>query len=157
MQGLLAGGGAAILPGDEPGVVGDKGNCELPFRSHPGRPRRGARRGSAGRRRWRSEVAAHRAPIPAGRRRTCEVACSAGRPSLTPRSFAFVKPVRTRWEWSGGLLFPRRLVAMPGSRLSYGPATSAPGLSSAVSGVLARSLASDVWKLCAFQGPPSAL
>ena len=76
---------------------------------------------------------------------------------VPPRSFAFVKPVRTRSEWAGGLLFPRRLVAMPGSRLSYGRATSPPGLSSAVPGVLARSLASDVWKLCAFQGPPSAL
>ena len=133
----------------------EEGSCGLPFRSHQGRPRRGARRGSAGRP-AALEVAAHRAPILAGRRRTREVARSAGRPSLTPRSFAFVKPVRTRSERSGGLLFPRRLVAMPGSRLSYGPATSAPGLSSAVSGVLARSLASDVWKLCAFQGPPSA-
>ena len=57
----------------------------------------------------------------------------------------------------GGLLVPRRLAAMPGLRLSYGWATSTPGLSSAVPGVLARSLASDVWKLCAFQGPPSAV
>ena len=57
---------------------------------------------------------------------------------------------------AGGLLVLRRLAAMLGIRLSYGRATSAPGLSSAVPGVLARSLASDVWKLCAFQGPPSA-
>ena len=34
MQGRLAGGGAAILPGDEPGVVGDKGNCHPAERQH---------------------------------------------------------------------------------------------------------------------------
>ncbi len=152
MQGLLAGGGAAILLGNEPGVVGDRGNRRPADRRHQLRlamQERGFLRAAVPK--------PPRAPILAGRRRTREVARSAGRPSLTPRSFAFVKPVRTRSEWSGGLLFPRRLVAMPGGRLSYGPATSAPGLSSAVSGVLARSLASDVWKLCAFQGPPSAL
>ena len=58
---------------------------------------------------------------------------------------------------AGGLLVPRWLAAMPGLRLSYGWATSAAGLSSTVPGVLARTPASDVWKLCAFQGPPSAL
>ena len=34
MQGLLAGRGAAILPGDEPGVVGDKGNRRPADRQH---------------------------------------------------------------------------------------------------------------------------